>query len=282
MKIPREIYIPLVLISTELILLAAATVIMLPTGLLTVLPMGILAIFMAYKTLIISVGLIVAARWLWSEQLLGVGGHYLGRVVGMVLGGIIGWKYAGVIGGVILAIALYFAVGRFGWWISLALDAQARKLGLFPKVIAIAAPPPVSGRLIWLLYAYSLGTPTLFTLLAIAWSYFNIPVADQGVQFLPWARFVVVVLSLSAILMPWWLLMRRATAISPTDTDSYRRSLRVLGIAASITPAGFGIVLFIAFGASLTEVLIFGLVSAVAGFCWITRIMQSPFGNQSG
>jgi hypothetical protein len=280
MRLPRGVYIALIVICTDLILIAAAALILLPTGLLAALPVYPLVFLYAWKTLIVVGMLIFGARWNWGDQLLGFGGYYMGRFVGLVLGGIIGGKYAGIVGAIVLAIVGYFFVSRLGRRISLALHAQGMRLGLMAPIATAPEPAALPAWLDWFPHAYCIGVPMLFALISVALHEWGIGAGVIGDQYLPLARLVLITYSLVAMLI-LWMVLRRAAGYPSNDPRARRISLLVLGMAVSSTLAMWGSVLVIAFGASPVEAIIFALASIAAGLWWISLFGRHPFRDAS-
>lgn len=280
MELSRAAYLSLGALCTDLILATGATLVLWPTGLLSRFPMGFVALLLVWKALASGVVMLIGARWQFNDKLLAFNGFYMGRIVGLLLGVFVGEKYAGAAGAVILAAVLYFLVSRAGRRLGLAVDAQGRRLGLYTETPPVARPLELTGKWAWLPYAYSLGVSVAMGAIAAFFTHSGISVADSGGAYLPKARLVVIALSLVAILSLWFTLAR-ASRQPQRDPSSFRMSLLLIGVAASSAPAIYAIVLLIAFGASLTEALVFNVAGLIAGLWWIGRVRRFPVDKAS-
>jgi len=199
-------------------------------------------------------------------------GLYLGRFFGIFIGGFIGariaymLRQADIIGFIIGALALYF----IGWWIgskvSISIGGQLDKVFSISETQGlekvVEAKPP--NRFVLVLYIMVL--PLLFVIIGLLINYFDIPVGYL-VELLPISRIMVIALSIFSISYPWimrkrWLMKFQSTTSSPESVTSW------LGLSLSVVPAGYGIILFFAMGASLIELCFFAAASSVAAIIW--------------
>lgn len=265
---PRLLFYPGIIILTELILVSIGAILLLPTGALNPTFAGVLGFVLAFKTLIACIVAILAVRnrWAGGSKVLAVTGHLEGRVVGLLAGGILGAKYAGWIGAVAGAIGLYFLGARIGSKISLAIG---NRMGLLGGTSQAAEPPvalPSSRLKAWL----GLGIGVILPLLLFASSLFLHRAgyrAQEYAQALPTARLIVIALSIGTVLIAW-LIRWRARVKSWGQAGSLELPVFFIGAGASMAPALYGQLLFMAFGASMLEVLAFTLVSCTSGIAW--------------
>jgi hypothetical protein len=214
------------------------------------------------------------AWWLYrkglpKETAIKTVGRYLGRFYGIFIGLFIGiglldlpgqWA---VIVSISWAIAFYF-IGRWaGGWLSLWIGKQLDKIFSIPepkilKTIDDNQPTMRFAKILFMIFLPWLSVITGFAL------DFSKVQHEYLKDLLPIGRMAAFGISIIALLVPW--LVRRGLLIHLENVPPERRDLVIiaLGLAFSMVPAIYGFLLFIAFGATLIELICFALVSSLA------------------
>lgn len=264
MTVPRPLHHFLVSGITQSVLVVAAVLVLLPTGLLFQLPLGTLGAIFLYNVLIATlVAIMLTNHSLENTRAVVKGaGLVIGHLVGLVLGAFIGAKYGGTLWAILGGGALYFFVGWVGTRISMAADRELEKLGAPRKQSAaekLVQSSQRRGRPVWRVYGAAV--PGLLLVAALFMKISHLPVGIYASD-LPIARAAIAALSLISIAVPW---LRRQRA------SSHRSMLALAGLALSLAPAIYGFVLFIGFGLSITELIIFAATASFATATWSVR-----------
>ncbi len=269
MTIPfsRPLQYLIVAAGTQLLLGIAAVVVLLPTGLLTSLPWPMLAALLTYNVLIATLIAIIVNRHTLTGSSADVRsvGLVLGHFVGLVLGASLGWKYGGTPWAIAGASALYFAVGWVGSQVSLrASDEFAhlttpRRETNAEKLIRASRRPQRT----WYIFGASIPAMVLLIVLFLKTTGWAV---GEFANMLPAARTVSVGLSLLSILIPWTL--RSRSKKQRKDPLAKRSASAVGGIAFSLAPAIYGLMAYVGFGLSVSELLLFALSASIATTAW--------------
>ncbi len=275
MTMPRPLHHFLVSGITQFILVIAAALILLPTGLLFQLPLGTISALFIYNLLIATiVAIVLTSNDLQNKPAVIKGaGLVLGHLVGLMLGAFVGEKYGGTLWAIIGAAALYFIVGWIGSKISAAANAELEKLSKPPYETSVDRLVRASVRRnkpAWCVYGAAV--PALFLLTAIFLKTSGIPLGPYA-RVLPIARMVIAVLSLISILIPW--LRRTRWMHRPQDAFARSSMLALIGLTLSLAPAFYGFLLYVAFGLSITELILFALTASIATATWSARTARS-------
>ena len=271
MTVPRPIYHLLISGITQFVLVIAAAVVLLPTGLLPRLPLIILGVVFLYNVLIATlVAVVLTNNSLENEPAVIKGdGLVLGHLVGLVLGGFLGSTYGGPLWAIVAGAALYFLVGWIGSRISIAAAAELGKLSR-PRWESsrdrLVRASTQRKRSAW--FVYGAAIPALILVVALFVKVSGWPVGPYA-SILPVARMVIAVLSLISIMVPW--LRRTRWMERRQDALSHGSILALIGLALSLAPAFYGFLLYIAFGLSITELILFALAASIATVTWGAR-----------
>ena len=271
MTVPRPLHHFLISGITQFILLIASVLVLLPTGILFQLPLGMLGALFLYNVLIATlVAIVLTSHSLENKPAVTKGaGLVIGHFVGLVLGAFIGSKYGGTLWAILGAGGLYFIVGWVGSRISVAADLELEKLGTprwqsdSEKLIRASQQ---RNRPAW--FVYGAIVPAFLLVAAIFVKIAGLPVGPYA-RVLPMARILIAALSLISILIPWL----RRTRWMHRRQDAFARSsvLALIGLALSLAPAFYGFLLYIAFGLSITELILFALTASIATVTWGAR-----------
>lgn len=273
--LPNFLYYSLVVVITESVLVLGATIILLPTGLLNRLPLAVIGLLLAYKSIIAAIATTFMASKRWGEHLLIArgAGLILGRFVGLVLGGMLGAAIAGVVGGIVGLVLLGFLIGRAGGWISLATGNWIDRLTSPSERLASDANPELAQSSQLGVWIYGVFVPAMFVLVALFLKNYNVISKEADTRWLLTARIVAVVLSIYSILAPWILRARRELN-GPPSSLQLQSAIFLTGTALSIAPALYGVVLFLAFGAPIIDVVVFALISSAATLTWSAKSQE--------
>lgn len=189
-------------------------------------------------------------------------GMYLGRFFGVILGVYVGDRIADLVGAIAGGVLIYFA----GRWVGPEIS---KLIGhLLDHVLPAADDagnqafrPSPSRRL--LLAVYAAVFPILLVLGAVYIRATGITFDVFPTGWLPVARWVVIVISLYSLVLPWRF--RRRMDINPKPIPLI--DMFWLGLAFSVVPVCYGFFLF-TLGASIVELSIFAVVSSLAATYW--------------
>ena len=271
MTVPRPIYHFLISGITQFVLVIAAAVVLLPTGLLLQLPLAMLGVVLLYNILIATlVAIMLTNNSLENEPAVVKGdGLVLGHLVGLMLGAFLGSMYGGPLWAIAAGAILYFVVGWIGSRISIAAAAELAKLGTprwesgRDKLVRASLQRKRSA---W--FVYGAAIPALILVVALFVKVSGWPVGTYA-SILPIARAVIAVLSLISIMVPW--LRRTRWMERRQDSLAHGTVLALVGLALSLAPAFYGFLLYIAFGLSITELVLFALAASIATATWGAR-----------
>jgi hypothetical protein len=270
MSIRRPLYHFFISGITQFVLAIVALVVLLPTGLLVELPLGMLGALFLYNVLIATlVAVILTSNSLENKPAVTKGeGLVLGHLVGLVMGAFIGSKYGGPAWAILGGAGLYFFVGWIGSKISRAADAEWEKLRK-PRWQSGAEKLVRSSlqrkRPAWLVYGAVV--PAVFLAAAILVKIAGLPIGPYA-SALPGARMVIAVLSLISILVPW---LRRTRWMQRQNAFARGSLVALIGLVLSLAPAFYGFLLFVAFGLSVGELILFALTASIATATWGAR-----------
>jgi hypothetical protein len=271
MSVPRPLHHFLVSGITQFVLVIAAILVLVPTGLLFHLPLGTLGAIFLYNVLIATlVAIILTNNSLENKPAVVKGaGLVIGHLVGLVLGALIGAKYGGTAWAIVGGAVLYFLVGWLGTRISIAADSELEKLGA-PRWQSPADKLVQSSlrrnKPAWCIYGAAV--PALLLVAAVFVKISGLPVGPYT-SVLPNARVLIAILSLVSITVPW---LRRTRWMQRRQDALSRGSLLVLvGLVLSLAPAFYGFLLFVAFGLSITELILFAATASIATATWSAR-----------
>lgn len=276
MPVPRPIFHFLVSATTQLILIVGALLILLPTGILFQLPWSMLSALFIYNIIVATlVAVVLTNHSLQNKPAVVKGaGLVLGHLVGLVLGGFLGSKYGGPVWALVGAAVLYFVVGWVGSKVSVAAGTGLEKLASPPwesdadKLIRTSAAR--RNRLSWCVYGAAV--PAVFLAAAMFVKIAGWPIG-QYAHVLPTARIVIAPLSLLSILIPW--LRRTRWMHRANSTLAHGTTIALVGVTLSLAPAVYGFLLFVAFGLSITELVLFALAASIATATWGARTARS-------
>jgi hypothetical protein len=266
--LPNLVYYALVVITTKLILVSGAAILLLPTGVLSRSPLGIIGFLLVYKIIIAIAAVAFVAHKKRQEHsvILGAAGLVLGRFVGLLLGGFLGFTYGGTIGGVVGIIAFSFLVGRLGSKISLMIGKWLDQFTSPATDPATAIEVVWARPNAWFVIIYAVIVPALLVVLSVFFKSSGISTSQYPAD-LPTARIVIVALSLVSACMPW-LLRARLRAKAPSNPRALESSIFIVGMGLSMAPAIYGFFLFLGFGASVPEMVVFAGASSAATAIW--------------
>ncbi len=275
MTIPRPLYHFLVSGITQFVLLIAAALLLLPTGLLLQLPLATLGIIFLYNVIIATLVAIVLTNNSLENQpaVIKGAGLILGHLVGLTLGAFLGSRYGGTLGAILGGVLLYFVVGWFGSRISIAAAAELEKLSTprwkndQEKLLRASVRRK---RPAWLVYGATV--PALLLAAAMFVKVAGLPVGAYA-SVLPVARTVIAVLSLISIMVPW--LRRTRWMQHRQEALAHSSILALVGLALSLSPAFYGFLLYVAFGLSITELVLFALTASIATVTWGARAARN-------
>ncbi len=260
---------------TQFVLLIAAALVLLPTGLLSQLPLDMLGVLFVYNVLIATmVAVILTNHSLQNQPAVVKGiGLVLGHLVGLILGAVLGSRYGGLLWAIAGAGALYFLIGWVGTKISCAANAELEKLGA-PHLESDAEKLVRSSirrdRRAW--FVYGAAVPVLLLVIAVFLKTSGWPVRPYT-SVLPTARMLIAALSVISIMIPW--LRRTRWMRRRQDALSHGSVLALVGLALSLAPAFYGFLLYVAFGLSVTELVLFALTASIATATWGARTASS-------
>ncbi len=271
MTMPRPLYHFLVSGITQFVLLIAAVILLLPTGLLLQLPLPMLGAVFLYNVIIATLVAIVLTNNNLDNNpsVIKGAGLVLGHLVGLTVGAFVGSRYGGTLWAIVGAAALYFLVGWIGSKVSTATATELEKLNA-PRWESdrdkLLRSSVRRKRPVW--FVYGAAIPPLLLVAAVFVKIAGLPVG-QYASVLPMARTVIVVLSLISILIPW---LRRTRWMQRRQDELSRSSmLALVGFLLSLAPAFYGFLLYIAFGLSVTELMLFALAASIATATWGAR-----------
>ncbi len=269
MPVPRPVFHFLVSASTQLILIVGALLILLPTGILLHLPWSMLTALFVYNIVVATlVAVVLTNHSLQNKPAVIKGaGLVLGHLVGLVLGAFLGSEYGGPVWALVGAAVLYFIVGWVGSKVSLATGAALEKLAAprwesdADKLVRTSAAR--RNRPSWCVYGAAV--PAVFLVAAMFVKMAGWPIG-QYAEVLPTARIVIAPLSLLSILIPW--LRRTRWMERANGTLAHGTTITLIGVTLSLAPAFYGFLLFVAFGLSITELVLFALAASIATATW--------------
>ncbi len=275
MSLPRPLHHFLLAVITQFVLVIAATVALLPTGLLMQLPLDMLGVLFIYNVLIATmVAVILTSNDLQNKPAVVRGiGLVLGHLVGLILGAFLGSRYGGLLWAIVGAATFYFLIGWIGTKISVAANAELEKLSTphWESGAEMLVRSSVRrSRRAW--FVYGAAVPVLLLVIAMFLKTSGWPVGPYT-HVLPTARMLIAVLSVISIMIPW--LRRTRWMQRRQDALSRGSILAFVGLVLSLAPAFYGFLLYIAFGLSVTELILFALTASIATATWGARTANS-------
>lgn len=204
-------------------------------------------------------------------------GRYLGSFFGMFLGSFAGanviniFKLPLLLGVFTGGFAFYFA----GRWVGPKVSGMiGNQLG---KTFSIPEPPPVE-RIVnekpahqllkVVLIVLGIILPLLIVISGLLFNIFDVPTGWYP-EFLPIARIVVLIISISFVLLPW-LIKKKPWLRKAKNTDNLPEiTIYRLGMGLTMYPVIFGFLLFLLVGGSFIELCFYAVLSSITTIIWI-------------
>jgi len=263
------IYYSIVSTLTSVLFVSVSTLAFILTNFFNNFVIIIIAVVFLLKGPLVGLYLTAYAKRSTKETTLKVLGMYHGRIICFIAGVAIGSSLANGIGAIVGALLFYFLGRWLGPVISIGIANQIEKNFQIPEKQEAEVHSVSSKKSIFPL-AYYLLLPLFFVLLAYLFKYFDIQ-SDIASEYLPFARMIVIALSVFSIGAPW--LLKNHLKITPQTDNKNVIDLSLLGMAFSIVPVIYGFFLFM-MGATILELASFAGISIISGVIWLLYLSK--------